>query len=81
MPLTLLSEMPLDTYGQYRSTPTPEQLSKFFHLDTADLALLNNRRRDHNRLGMAVQLCTLRAVKIRISAPASETVPPRRPAR
>ncbi len=60
MPLTLLSEMPLDTYGQYRSTPTPEQLNKFFHLDTADLALLNNRRRDHNRLGMAVQLCTLR---------------------
>ena len=58
MPLTLLSEMPLETYGQYRSTPTPEQLSKFFHLDTVDLALLNNRHRDHNRLGMAVQLCT-----------------------
>jgi len=60
MPLTLLTEATLETYGQYTATPNPEQLLKFFVLEPRDLELVKQRRREHNKVGMAVQLCTLR---------------------
>jgi len=60
MPLTLLTEAALETYGQYTATPNPEQLLKFFVLEPRDLELVRHRRREHNKVGMAVQLCTLR---------------------
>lgn len=49
MPLTLLTEAALETYGQYTTTPNPEQLLKFFVLEPRDLELVKQRRREHNK--------------------------------
>ena len=48
MPLTLLTEAVLETYGQYTATPNPEQLLKFFVLEPRDLELVKQRRRERN---------------------------------
>ena len=49
-----------ENYGQYNTNPTPEQLLEHFHLNAEDLNLINTCRYTHTKLGMAVQLCTLR---------------------
>jgi hypothetical protein len=49
-----------ENYGQYNTNPTPEQLLEHFHLNPEDLNLVNTCRYTHTKLGMAVQLCTLR---------------------
>lgn len=60
MPVGYLSESQVREYGRFPDELTPDQLARYFHLDDADLAFVAVHRGDHNRLGVAVQLGSLR---------------------
>ena len=47
-------------YGRYVDDPDQAQLDRYFHLDTAARELVDVRRGEHNRLGFAVQIGTVR---------------------
>lgn len=62
-PARFLTDERLATYGRYAAGP-PDQavLERFFFLDDADRDLVAKRRGDHDRLGWALQLVTVRHV-------------------
>ena len=60
MSLRFLPDAVVSSHAQLPSNLTPDQLRDHFTLTARDLNLVLERRRAHNKLGFAVQLCTLR---------------------
>ncbi|MGB7795953.1 MAG: DUF4158 domain-containing protein [Pseudonocardiaceae bacterium] len=69
MPVEFLTDEQAGAYGSFQEVPTQPELERFFFLDTDDLDLVALRRSDGHRLGMALQICTVRYIGLFLQDP------------
>lgn len=62
MPVEFLPDEQAQSYGRFPAGFTRAELERYFFLDDVDRELIESKRRDHNRLGYALQLVTVRYV-------------------
>ena len=62
MPVEFLTDVKAADYSRFTQPPSLAELERFFFFDDTDLALVNKRRGDYNRLGVSLQLGTVRLV-------------------
>lgn len=60
MPVEFLTAEQEARYGRFTDELTEAELARSFYLDAKDWDMLGGRRGDHNRLGLAVQLTSVR---------------------
>jgi TnpA family transposase len=60
MPTRHLSDEQRQRYATFAAVPSPDQLSRYFHLDGGDREIIEGLRGDHNRLGFALMLGSAR---------------------
>lgn len=62
MPVEFLSDEQVWAYGRFSGGFTRAELERYFFLDDVDQAWVASKRREHNKLGFALQLVTVRYV-------------------
>ncbi len=60
MAIDFLTDEQKAQYGKIHEVPNEAQLARYFHLDESDKEFISARRGEHNRLGIALQLTSLR---------------------
>lgn len=69
MALEFLTDAQVSGYGRFQGVPVRSNLERFFLLDDADRELVARRRGDHNRLGFALQVTTVRFLGVFLENP------------
>ena len=62
VPVEFLSDEQAAGYGRFVGDPATADLERFCVLSDSDVALIDEHRGDHSRLGFAVQLATVRVL-------------------